>query len=872
MTRARWSLAVAGAALVCSLACKDDPPAPPLDIVVDGCTSWAPDGACEHTPDTELRVWTEARGDLGVRADDEALTFTSTHADTGRRLTFALPADARALEVSAGPAKARLTLTPVATATPTDPVRRRARALLDGGRSALRAGEQDLAVRRLTASASVARSRGDEATAMDADLLAAFVEIVLQGDVRAASTRLENSTPPLAVDGRGRILLRYHRGLFARRVADARSALLELDEALLWARRIDSPYVVQAMHERALVLMNLGRSQEAAVAFDGLLERIPRSDACDWAAAAVSAGWARTLGRPPFEVERARALFSTAEAIYEEECPRPPEANNVRVNLGLLDASTPARARAHLARVRGSEQTVSMLWRRALESRLHSTRGELASAARGYRALRRLARVAKQAPLEWQAELGLGLVARRRGRPAEAIRRFEAAEGVLDRQSELVPLNRGRRFLLEDRSESLQLLVAEYARVSDVSSALRAVRRARRRTARSAAMRDALGLLSSKARLAWSESMHEYKAARAEVRELVERAWTAPESEAGRLEAKITRAEERTQKALDRLLHAVAPSRLFDAEAPSLPDVPEDTLLVVPFSGSAGHRVFVARGARTAVIEAPTKAAGLDWSEVLGDWLEGTARVRVLSDPGSEAAGPASAGGSGEPAQNVEAAMWKGRPLAATLPVAYSVDLGAPPPPSEPAEGALVVFDPRGDLADARTEGVMVATALDGRFGPVRSLGPLEASPAAVLSALSGRRLFHFAGHAEHRGPQGWQSALVLTDGTLDMGDLLTLPEPPPWVVLTGCETARTRAGQVSAGLGLSQVLLAAGTEVVVATRAPVDSRVALDFSRALYAALDSSPDLEQAFVGAVRALHQEGQRWQDFLLLVRQL
>ncbi|CAN0585660.1 unnamed protein product, partial [Laminaria digitata] len=212
------------------------------------------------------------------------------------------------------------------------------------------------------------------------------------------------------------VLDHFHRGLVAARTARAREGLRELAQAELWAQRLHSTYLTHARHERARLLMELGRTAEAARIFDAMLQGIQDQQTCDWAAATVSAGWARVIARPPIERDIARRYFERAEAIYAEQCPRPADANNARVNLAFVAAKTgSATSGTHLSRVQGPEQPESRAWRQALLGQLHLDATRLGEAQETYTALLKMAERISLAPLQWQALVGLGRVERARG-------------------------------------------------------------------------------------------------------------------------------------------------------------------------------------------------------------------------------------------------------------------------------------------------------------------------------------------------------------------------------------------------------------------------------------------------------------------------
>ena len=128
---------------------------------------------------------------------------------------------------------------------------------------------------------------------------------------------------------------------------------------------------------------------------------------------------------------------------------------------------------------------------------------------------------------------------------------------------------------------------------------------------------------------------------------------------------------------------------------------------------------------------------------------------------------------------------------------------------------ALVVSDPTGDLPEARREGEAVAGLYrEGFGGEVRHLaGPVTRE--ALLAALPGCRILHFAGHVI-RGGADADGGFQLADGLLPASAIAQAvgSAPPELVFANGChgggdraftEGAR-RAGSVAASLLLGGV------------------------------------------------------------------
>jgi tetratricopeptide (TPR) repeat protein len=839
--RALLGLAL-GAALA---ACAAPPPPAPLTAVVEGCQAFASDGACEHTPGTALRIFVDAAGAATVTVDDAAVVATATVVDTGRRFGVPLPADAKRLRLAVPGAAFALELRPVATATPTDPGRRGARAELDRGRRRLREGRLDAVMRHLDAAIAQGRAARDLHVVREAAFMAVHLEVSRLGALPQARARLAQLPEPPEVDGRARILTAFYRGLLAGRMLDARTARDAFAAAARWSQRLDSPLATYVIHERARMLMDLGRAREAAAVFDALL---PKTEACVRAGVATSAGWARLVARPRFELPKARALLEEALAAYTGPCAQVPDANNVRVNLAFLAVETdPAEARRRLAEVEGVEQPEARAWRHALLGRLSLT--DYPQAKLHFTAAADEARRLGHEILAWQAQLGLGQAAEAQGNLREALARYRAAEQVLDRQSLLVPVNGGQQFLLEDKDESQRRLVGALLAAGEPRQALLAAREARRRSVAALAARDALAGLRPDARAAFADALARFEAARGRARDAAARAWQVPAAEAPAWEARRQAADAEAASALDAALLTLASAGADRTQGVGPPAPSPGALWVLPYPLLAPGRVFVARDRRVEVHPLPEGEAA--WGALLAPELPGIRRVVVFDDPGAAPHGP-------------ETAQVAGAPLVTRLPVTYTLDLSRPA--ARTSSAAVVVFDPRGDLADARREGRWVTERLTARGLAVRSLGPREATAARVLSALEGAALFHYAGHGRFDPEGGWGSALLLYDGALELGDLITLPSPPHAVILTGCDTASTQAGRAAVGLGVAQALLAAGSAEAVATRAPVPSGEARAFAEVLYRALGENPDLGQAFAAA-RAERAESTR---FVLLSR--
>ena len=815
-----------------------------LAYAVHGCVSWF-DGRCEVRANQPLRVWAASSERVEAWAAGRRLATSTVAFDGGLRLEVHVPPDAPSLELRTVAARAELRVTHVTTSTPTGRVRAQVFAALDEAKRAVRSGDPARARARLPGAAEAALSVGDTYAARQAEHLLVYIEAALLGDLEAARRRMHALDRPDSRQGEMLALHHYHRGLVASLAIDIRTALTELREAERWGRRMGARVEIAAANERARVLMEGGRAPEAARILDGLLRtRLPVDD-CYRAAVLATASWARIVARPRRQPKQARLQSQRAKAIYETTCANEREANNVRVSLAFLAAdAAPARARAHLAEIRGPERPEARLWRLVLLAHLARAEGRLHDSRQAYDKVQAEARRLSNDSAEWQAQVGLGAVAEAAGDLAKASHHYAAAERILDRHTVVVPVADGQYFLLEDRQESQRRLVRTLLALDRPADAFAAARRARRRGVLMLAARDALDGLPEHRKAAWFGAIAAFRRARAEVQAAGARQWQVASKAQARTVLARKEAARAAQHALDAALAMVSP-RGLSRMPPPLED--PDTLAILPYELFEERIVFVARGPRVRVARVPSTATSTTWRTLLRPEFIGARRLRILADPGAIVA------------------RLIARAIETGPAVAFTLDLD-PLPYAQPADPqAVVVFDPRGDLAHARQEGAWVASSLERAGVSTVSLGPVVATPPRVIDALHGAHLFHFAGHGRHEGAAGWKSALLLRDGGLEIGDLLTLDPPPRWAVLTGCETARVREGSASAGIGLGQVLLAAGTMAVVATTERVPSREALRFAQRFYGALGRGEDFEAAY----RTAREPGS---TFVLLARTL
>ena len=169
---------------------------------------------------------------------------------------------------------------------------------------------------------------------------------------------------------------------------------------------------------------------------------------------------------------------------------------------------------------------------------------------------------------------------------------------------------------------------------------------------------------------------------------------------------------------------------------------------------------------------------------------------------------------------------------------------------------------------DGRGGGRVVLAAGPGLAGAVAEIARLaavypdaarfdadRAHTAAVLAALEGASVAHFACHGTVRADNPMFSSLRLTDGPLTVYDLERLQRAPEVVVLAACDvgTSAVRAGGEL--LGLVSALMRAGTEAVVASVVPVPDAALVGFMTTLHEALRAGAPVAEALRRARAAL-----------------
>jgi tetratricopeptide (TPR) repeat protein len=712
----------------------------------------------------------------------------------------------------------------------------RARGLGLLARLALRANDTERA-RALFAEAidaSDAAGLVSEAADLGFALAYAMIEARRFAEARAALDRADLSTREYP-DGRARAA--YYRGLFASQTGQAGVALDAFRAAQEGAARLGLTKLYRATAQTyALALRDLGRPRDGLALFDALARSSDKDEApCERAGRLVSEGWTGLAvlrahdGGAPVD---ARAPLEAALALYATACPAPRDRVNVLHDLAFVSVAEGDAADARRLLLRASAERIDETTGIALDAL--DLEGEIAllerAFARAAGAFGREAALAGSAlafEQRWRAEVGRGRAFEGLGDHGAALAAYAAAERQIDEESRVVPLLEASEAFVAARDAGARAAVDLLVRLRRNTEAESIARHARTRTLRWLSLSTHLADLSPDARARWEGALGEYCRARDAFERDALDDWRAAESRAADGRARKRERQERIQAVLDRALARDVPGALLAAPRPAPP--PAGTLTLTLFPAASGWLAFASDARTTRVVHLDASApaskeaiAGL--LEEIAPMLPSARRLRVMPYGAMRAV-------------DFHAAIVRGAPLVAALPVEYALDLGGDEAPlREPRGRAVIVADTLGNLPATRREAAAIheTLAAPSPDGVRMLLGP-SATREAVLAELVDADLLHFAGHgAFDSGPLG--KGLVLVGGArMTATDVLTLPRVPRLVVLSGCELARQSDAAVAEGLGVAQAFLLSGADTVIASTRPVDDATTAALMRALY-------------------------------------
>jgi hypothetical protein len=846
-----------------------------------GCEELRRDGSCEVTPGTSsaLTIWVpDAPGAATTLSVDDALVRPAAAVMGGTR--FIQPIDRVPLVLRVrqsrqhGGVPAEWTLHVVAPATSPAAVEEskrlrndgqfdRSRALLLplvtsgdvatraaalGGlaRIAIDKGRWGAAVPLFQQSIALQRESGAIWSEIEDRCALAYVSNNL-GDyagVRAALAPIAEIAPLYPSEA---VLAGHYEGLAAHRIGDYRRAVRILQTMLDEAERLDySSAWDQAAEIMVGTLGALGRIVEARALLVKVRSKIPDGPVCARADALDMAGrLTRDLSDGRKDADTARRLLSEAAELYGTKCEKPHRRAYSLANLGLLavDDGDVARAESLLAASRAARPSPGVHLR-PLQLELAAAtallRKHFRDAELDFRSLELTGRLNDDRGTEWRGLLGRAMALEAGGRLQDALAAYSTAEDVLDRLHLRAPFGDGHESFLRNHQESASRLVDLLLRLGRVDEAALAVQRSRARALSSLAWPHKLDGATEEVRLRWYAALSAYNRDRAKETEEEPEAWGLS---AEKLEAYNDQRRQTEAKARQTLEDELA--RLgFSAPAVTARPVAKGDLVLsfhpagdgwVGFAQVEG-RVIAHRLGSIDPAAPPDELA----RKLLGPFAREIDRAERLHLAPFGALN----------AVDIHALPWRGRPLAAALPVAYRVDGGRDLSESPARREALVVV-PAGRLRAARADASIAAEALAGRGWPVRRLEETGATRRALAEALADRPgWFHYSGHAQYAGLDGWESHLGDRDGPLlTVADVIASSHAPDRVVLAGCETAAAPSAEAGpVGLGLAQAFVLAGSRWVVATTRPVRDADAHAVVREFYARL-SDPDAAGAVV-----------------------
>ncbi len=898
--RKQWLLALA-------LGCESParPPEPWSDTTSTvttpawaGCEDYV-DGGCLLLPGeeaTRLRFWVDVQPatPLEVTADGASIEVAAVGAGGGTRAEVVVPHGTRELQVTgagvggslrllwheahptlsrarkAMAARDRNTACPALASVPTDaPPIDQALARFFFAQGCGDAADHGETAKRYGDVADFAATNRLRRTAVLAAHAALHTELERRADLERARSWL----PRVAEFAEGVPELEmfevYSRALLSRRDGQSSTALDLVAKMSVLAERLGfENHYLWANEARATFLAELGRAKEARQLSNELLDEVAHHDnACDRARIINNATWTQQmladagLDHDPPLVH----MLEEAEIYESGECEKPASRIHARINvasaalsvgdlelaqewLDLIEADDRTTANAELA-----AQIDYLALGIALETNRWGTVEFPLLVARPA--------VHGDARMRWRATVREAQVLERFGLAHAAVDAWRRAEALLDEDAAAVGVSGGRESFVSGRTTSAIGLVEALLRQGDTEQAFCRARIARGRALRRA-VRDRGG--STPEDLATFEK---FLAAREELERDAAEDWAYAGDE---LEHRRARREEQRREAMSLIASAFSDEAPPDSDCAGLTRRADGEILLLVMPTRTDTIVFVAAETTTvrrmpAIPEDETAARA--WADDLlreiAPTLAGAERVRVL--PVGRAWGVP-----------IHAATYEGRAFIERVATTYGLDLPAAPALARDETRVLVVADPTGDLPNAKTEAQRVSDALRPRQWELEVLEGPQATRDDVLARLPKADLFHYSGHGEHRGADGWDGAMLL-DGhkSIEVADILALPRAPQTVVLAGCDTGAVNAGLFDGGMSLGRAFLLAGSDAVVVGDRKVDDAVTATFAAALY---DGDPERlfvapELAVRDALRKTAATGvpvAAWSGFRLIVR--
>lgn len=683
----------------------------------------------------------------------------------------------------------------------------------------------------------------------------------------------------------------YYQGLLAASTGDLRGALGHLERAVEIAQRTGSGAYLRAAEELiAVQLQRLGRRQEAASSLEFLLTQARAAeDSCRQAGLLGNLGWNALLSREAQDPQQDPIpLLEEALALFQGECPKDlAQRHNALLNIALAklqdgDLEGTRQALTQADSLPRESSLRLLLWRRDIEARLALAQQRPKEAIRLYEELETLARAALVPEAAWRARVGLATSRWFLGDLDGALEDFEASEALLEGELFQVPLQEGRESFLAQRQATTRRHLELLLRLNRPEDAFALARRGRVRLLRSYYRALRLQGLSTAQKVRWESFVADYQAERAAIDELAEQDWRLATDALEELQIRRQEVRKRLAHRLDEVMALLEPGWLEkpgERLAVSPLELPDRALALLFHRRENGWVVFAHQAGKTE-FSSPSCSQTEDTSLATCLLTSQRSRIRTASELHILATGLLKE-------VDFHSLSVEGTPLLDLLPIVYDLDLGfleagsrhrrndsgLPSLMTPQGTSALILADPSGDLPEARREAEIVTDLLSKDVQIRRLTGP-EATSTALVNALRERDLFHFAGHATFAGRGGWQSFLPLAaNNRFTLEDVLLLEHAPRWVVLSGCDTARTETSRsVAESLGLAQAFLVAGSEGVLAAARPVDDRLAAELVEEFYRSWVGGNPPRTALRSAQLTLRQKdpSSDWSSFRWIVR--
>lgn len=677
----------------------------------------------------------------------------------------------------------------------------------------------------------------------------------------------------------GGVNAEYYQGVLARQTGDLLGAIEHDRQVRDRASALGDARLERAARQAmALTVWDMGRASETIAELEALAES-PDAEPCERAQLLSNLGYYALRWREDSAVDsrekkpNPEAWLEGALRVYREACAMPRGEADVFVHLAFaaLAKGDAERARAHLAeskqRVREPDTLLALEWLE-LEARVFLLQHVSLRAVPLFERQATLARAGMAYAAWWRALVGKAEALELAGNVQGALVSYADAENVLEENAVAIPSTEGRDVFLGGRERSARGRVELLLRTKRYDEALSAARRARARSITALERHDRIARLAGAELREWEDAMGAYRRAREELDREAAQDWQIPPSELKAVLARRAARDAEIRRALGKAFALLERGSGRENAQRSAKRPAEGEVLLAYFpvrQGWAGfaadvHTTLAARLGPIDLKSTPLSESLLVPFRTLLDHAE---RIRVLPYGILRDV-------------DFHALSWNGDALVAHAPVEYALDVHPSPSRTEARSlvgRALVLADPMGNLPAAEHEAALVGSALrDAGAVSVRTLRGRTANRASVWSALIEADFFHYAGHGLFAGRGGWESALLLASGgRITVGDILALPRVPEHVVLSGCETARSSRDAPEEGLGLANAFVAAGATSVIASTRVLDDAFASEWIDALYRALSSQDNEDDAAAlrRAALEVRSRGGDWSAFRAVV---